>query len=117
MRKTLTTTALLLGLLITGACTTVEPEPKTTTTAPAADKATTDQGTGQEPAGEREFTESSFAIVWDTYTETDRDTMCGAVALLSPDGAQELYAAVPDQGLIDWALWMDLMQTECEARP
>lgn len=132
MRTTLTTLTLLAGLALgTAACTGPGPQtaPDTTVTVtesdapPAADAtaANTDGGTGtdtgEEPSGDREFTQSSFTIAWDTWTEEQRDTMCSALDLLGTDGAADYYAQdVPDQGHMDWPYFTELVTAECTAR-
>ncbi|MFD3483804.1 hypothetical protein [Streptomyces sp. NPDC058665] len=122
MRRTLITLTALLGLglgLGTAACTGPEPAPKITLApepTPADTQPTTDGGTGEQPPGDREFTKQSFDIAWAAYTEDQRYTMCTAL-MLGTDGATDFYAdGVPDQGLVDWPYFTELVQAECDAR-
>lgn len=119
MKRTARTVLALIALTVLPvACTTGEPTSKPTVevTTPAADPEPAPEPV-EESTGNRAFTKSSFDVAWGVYSKDDRDVMCSAVTMLTPGGAQELFAdGVPDQGLVDWQYWTELVQAECDQR-
>lgn len=123
MRTTLITTALLLGLLGTAtACTSSEPQPNVTvteTTDEANTEPTTDDSTGEEPAGidQLELTEVAMEMTWDQATDKSKDDMCAGLDMFGVDwAAEQLRTGGGTDAELDWDHAASLIEAKCALR-